>query len=190
MRKTLSKEQGSYTIEAILMMSTLLVILFLLCFSFMLMYQRVLLTKTASSLAQRAAKEWHQQQGLAHHVTELAPDSKTRVQTVEGEALTQLDKTIKKPERTTVEVQYHRGLITQEITVAIAQEVAVPLGQLKRFFMGKNTVTLTVEERVIIAEPAEFIRNTDLLVECAERVGKKVNLSEFWAKRQGKTGSG
>ena len=75
-------KKGSYTIEAIFILSTLLVIVFLLCFSFMLMYHRVLLTKTASLIAQQAAKEWHNDQELYHHITELAQGSKTMVQTV------------------------------------------------------------------------------------------------------------
>lgn len=219
MREILRKTKGSYTIEAILIMSTLLFVLFLLCFSFMLMYHQVLLTKTASFLAQQAAKEWHQNQGLYHHVTELAQGSKTIVHTVEGdlaasigqqrgaattsaegvvgkcqviqkEALAQLYKTIKKPERTTVEVQYNSGLMTQEIKVMLTQEVAVPLGQLKKFFAGKDTVMLTAEEKVMITEPTEFIRNADLLVECAERIGEKVDLSALLAKIKGKTGAG
>ncbi|MGI6588685.1 MAG: hypothetical protein ACOX2N_07960 [Peptococcia bacterium] len=205
--------KGSYTIEAILILSTLLIILFLLCFSFMMMYHRVLLTKTASFVAQQAAKEWHREQGLYHRVMELAQGSKTFVQTVEGdltvsvgkretgmvsgqgvagkcqaiqkEVLVQLYKTIKKPKRTTVEVQYNSGLIAPEVKVVIIQEVAVPFGQLKKFFSGKDTVILMAEEKVIITEPAEFIRNADLLVECAERAGHKVNLSDFRAKLAG-----
>jgi len=218
MRKILAKisndKKGSYTIEAIFILSTLLVIVFLLCFSFMLMYHRVLLNKTASLLAQQAAKEWHYGEELYHHVTELAHGSKTIVQTVEGDltaeivqmsavtnppkgvtqkckavqkaVLMQLAKTIKKPESTTVEVRYNSGLITQEITVCIRQEMAVPFGQLKRFFSGQDTILLSVEEKVIVTEPAEFIRNVDLLLECKERIGDKVNLNELLGKFKGK----
>ncbi len=205
--------KGSYTIEDILIMSILLLILFLLCFSFMLMYHRVLLTKTASFVAQQAVKEWHHEQGLYHRVTELAQGTKTFVQTVEGdlaasmeprevgvvsgagiagkcqviqkEVWAQLYKTIKKPQQTTVEVQYQSGLITQEIKVVIKQEVAVPFGQLKKFFFGKDTVELVAEEKAILAEPAEFIRNADLLIEWAERAGHKVNWSDLGAKLAG-----
>jgi hypothetical protein len=99
--------------------------------------------------------------------------------------LAQLYKTIKKPKRTTVEVQYNSGLIAPEIKVVIIQEVAIPFGQLKKFFSGKDTVILMAEEKVIITEPAEFIRNADLLVECAERVGQKVSFSDLFAKIKG-----
>ena len=180
----------------------------------MLMYHRVLLTKTASLIAQQAAKEWHNDQELYHHITELAQGSKTMVQTVEGDltaeivrmsavvepptgvtqkckviqkaVLAQLAKTIKKPESTTVEVQYNSGLFTQEITVCIKQEMTVPLGQLKRFFSGKDTVLLSAEEKVVVTEPAEFIRNVDLFLECKERIGDRVNLTELLSRLKGK----
>ena len=105
---------------------------------------------------------------------------------VQKAVLMQLAKTIKKPESTTVEVRYNSGLITQEITVCIRQEMAVPFGQLKRFFSGQDTILLSVEEKVIVTEPAEFIRNVDLLLECKERIGDKVNLNELLGKFKGK----
>jgi len=209
-----NKKKGSYTIEAIFILSTLFVIVFLLCFSFMLMYHRVLLTKTASLLVQQAAKEWHIDEELYHHVTEYVDGSKTIVETIEGDliaeiaqvstvtdppkgvtqkckavqkaVMAQLAKSIKKPESTTVEVGYKSGLLAQEITVCIKQEMAVPLGQLKRFFSGKDTVLLMAEETVIITEPAEFIRNVDLLFECKDRLGDRLSLNELLGKLKGK----
>lgn len=51
-------QQGSFTVEAVLLMSAVLFALFLLCFSFMLMYHRVLLTKAAAEIAELAANDW------------------------------------------------------------------------------------------------------------------------------------
>jgi len=158
--------KGSFTIEAILIMSTLLVIIFLLCFSFMLMYHRVLIQQTASTLAREAALVWQQEE------QKLEPQ--------------QLAKIITLPEGATVKIQYERGLITQEIQVGITQEVEIPFGLLKGFFTGQNFVLLTAEEKVLLTEPADFIRNTDLVMECVERVGQKVDLNEFFSKIKGK----
>lgn len=161
--KKIKNKQGSYTVEAILIMSTLLVVLFLLCFSFMLMYNQVLLTKSAASLAQQLSLEFQGGPGVERY-------------------LSQVDKKIQKPENIAVEVEYNSGLITQEIKVILSQEIVVPFGQLKRFFSGKDTVVLTAEERIIVTDPAEFIRNTDLVLECANRVGQKIDFSELYTK--------
>ena len=65
---------------------------------------------------------------------------------IQKAVLAQLAKTIKKPESTTVEVQYNSGLFTQEITVCIKQEMTVPLGQLKGFFREGYSPTFSRRE--------------------------------------------
>lgn len=145
-------EQGSYTVEAALIMSLLFVLLFLLCFSFMLMYKQVFLTKTAAVLARQY------QMG-------------------------QTGGAIKDTENIAVEVQKNSSLFTEEFKVTLRQEIKIPLGQLKKFFSGKETLQLSAEERAVRTRPAEFIRKTDLVLECIDRFRGDVNwgeLGELW----------
>jgi hypothetical protein len=54
----LKKNKGSITIETTLIISVVLFILIAVVFSFMLMYQKALLTKIASTIAQQGAEIW------------------------------------------------------------------------------------------------------------------------------------
>lgn len=78
------KEQGSYTIEAVLIMSAVFLTLFLLCFSFMLMYHRVLLTKAATEIAETAANDWTKETSPYYRIFELNSGGKTVEKTVTG----------------------------------------------------------------------------------------------------------
>ncbi len=77
-------EQGSYTIEAILIMSAVFLSLFLLCFSFMLMYHRVLLTKAATEIAETAANDWTRETSPYYRIFELNSGGQTVEKTVTG----------------------------------------------------------------------------------------------------------
>lgn len=78
------EEDGSYTIEAVLLMSTVFFTLFLLCFSFMLMYQRVLLTQAATEIAEAAANDWIREASPYYRIFEINSGGKTVEKTVLG----------------------------------------------------------------------------------------------------------
>lgn len=209
----LANKRGSFTIEAIIIMSTIIFVLFLLCFSFMLMYQKMLITKTASFVAQEAADSWSQGNGLyyrisdgsasssklikgsvtAEKINEILPNKEKncntgKVERTQENAFTQLFKRMGKVEETNVEIAYNNGFILREVKVHITQEIKIPLGHLKKFFDGKSTVTLEAESIAIVTDPAEYIRDVDLAMECAVKIKEKVDFDQLLNKVKGKAG--
>lgn len=176
----------------------------------MLMYQKVLLTKTASFVAQEAADTWLQGNGLYERIfARSASSSKAikgsvntkkineilsidekggsmeKIKKAQKDVFSQLFKRLGKVEETNVEITYDNGLILQEIKVHITQEIKIPLGHLKKFFAGKGTFTLEAESKAVITDPAEYIRNVDLLMECTTKIKGKVDFDQLLNKVKG-----
>lgn len=212
-RKIIATLRGSFTIEAVLIMSAVLVAVFLLCFSFMLMYHQVLLTQAASAIAQEAAHNWTRGNTPYYRVFELAAGSQSLTETITGSldeqkiravfpasektlvekklaaiqknTFAQLFRSIKKPDKTTVEVSYQNGLILREIQIQITQEMTIPLGHLKKFFTGKKTVVLQTKSSAVVTDPAEMIRDLDLALEYATKVNEKLDFNRLLCKVTG-----
>lgn len=210
-KNLLANKRGSFTIEAIIIMSTIILVLFLLCFSFMMMYQKMLITKTASFVAQEAADSWPQGNGLyyrisdgsvsssksikgsvsAEKINEILPNKEKscntgKVERAQKNAFAQLFKRMGEVEETNVEIAYNNGFILREVKVHITQEIKIPLGHLKKFFDGKSTVTLEAESIAIVTDPAEYIRDVDLAMECAVKIKEKVDFDQLLNKVKGK----
>lgn len=194
MRDIYKECRGSYTIEAVLIMSTLILVLSLMILSFMLIYHQVLLNKTAAQAAQQAAAAWvrggtgeglyyrllndsimgehfHSSQAVvSQDLKSQAPGIQVQVgdrildekfAAIERTVFAGLVRTIKKPRLTQVDVRYKNRILSRQLKVTVSQEMKIPFGQLKRFFDGKETITLTSSAVAEVTEPAEFIRNID-----------------------------
>ena len=207
-------QQGSFAVEAVLLMSAVLIALFLLCFSFMLMYHRVLLTKAAAEIAELAANDWTRENNPYYRVFEIIGGEKAVEKTIAGaidqkklqgafpeaqitpvgveqmlavvlkNTFPQLVRWLREPEKTTVKVSYQGGLILRKIQVEITQEVRIPFGRWKKLFDGKATATLYAESSAVITEPAEMIRNVDLAIEYASKAKEKFDFSALMGKVQ------
>jgi hypothetical protein len=211
-RHTCRNEQGSYTVEAVIIMSIVFFAVFLLCFSFMLMYHRVLLTKAAHEIAEQAANEWTRGSSPYYRIFEINSNGRFVEKTIEGaldaeklresfrheEKITNaveeklalmLKKTfpkllrwIKEPQKTTVKISFENGLIMQKVFVEITQEMKIPFGQLKKVFDGKAEAVLQAQSTAVITDPAETIRNADLVMEYATKVNEKLDFAKLVEK--------
>jgi len=211
-RRTCGNEQGSFTVEAVIIMSAVFFAVFLLCFSFMLMYQRVLLTKAAHEIAEQAANEWTRGSSPYYRIFEITSKGRVVEKTIEGaleaeklrEAFAQGDQVrdavekkltvmlkntfpqllrwIKEPQKTTVKISFENGLIVQKVLVEITQEMKIPFGQLKKVFDGKAEAVLQAQSTAVITDPAEMIRNADLVVEYASKVNQKLDYGKLLKK--------
>jgi len=203
----LQDRRGSVTIEAALVVSALLSALAVLIFSFMIMYQQVLLSRTASLAAQEAAQLWVQDNSLYYRLFAddvLAGDQEIiysgfataenggalaglsfyqrKFAQIKKLAAAPLQKTISKPQATTIKINYDNSLLTRRIHVTINQELAIPLGSLQSFFADKDTLTLTGVGRAVIAEPVGYIRNIDLALEYGTKFKEAVDLTTLRQK--------
>lgn len=201
-------KKGSTTIEALIVVSALLMALAVLIFSFMLLYQQVLLSRTASLVAQEAARLWVKENGLYYRLFEddiLSGDqaySYTSQGSVEVNELPQdvgrfyqhkfteirtlafahLNKALRKPETTTININYNNNLLTRSITVTLSQELNIPLGNIQEFFYGQDTITLTGTGSAVITDPPGYIRNIDLALEYGIKIKEAVKMPEIRSK--------
>jgi len=107
---------------------------------------------------------------------------KGKLEEAQRKAFSQLFKSIREPKKTIVVIEYDNGIILQRIKVKISQEINIPLGNIKKYFDGKKTVTLRAESTAIVADPAEYIRDVDLALEYATKAKEKVDVNEILEK--------
>jgi len=197
----LSSTRGSVTIEATLIVAALLTVLAVLIFSFLLMYNQVLLSRTASLAAQEAAWLWLEDNGLYYRLFEdnmASGDQEIVFHSSEagdmessdfpGSSFYQqkfarikqvvdkgLQKTMGRPAATIVRINYDNSILTRRIQVTITQEMPISLGRLKGFFSGKDTIALTGTGSAAINDPVGFVRNVDLALEYGSKVQDAVD---------------
>jgi hypothetical protein len=93
-----------------------------------------------------------------------------------GEALCKrIESTVLKPRNTKVRITYTNNALRGRLYVEIIQEITVPLGGIKAFFDGKDTLTLKGQSTSTVSEPDEYIRNIDLAIELSKRLGSKLD---------------
>lgn len=182
-KKCWRNERGSFTVEAALVFSVVIVCLALLCVAFMLLYHQVLLNKAASSIAQKAALMWvnSDQEELYYRIVDdsllqnktyrvvLGKESSTNEKTgslvdkklveITEVARVELDRFIINPPETTIVINYSNNIFLRELSVELTQKVKTPF----------STIMLTAQERAEIVEPVEYIRNIDLIFEYVEK---------------------
>jgi len=94
-----------------------------------------------------------------------------------GEALgNRIENTILKPKNTKVRITYTNSGLRGSISVEINQEIKIPLGGIKEFFDGKDTLTLSGQSTATVTEPDEYIRNIDLALELYKELGEELDL--------------
>ena len=90
-----------------------------------------------------------------------------------------IESTILKPESTRIRVTFNNNALRGRLIVELIQEIKVPLGGIKEFFDGKDTLTLSVQSEAAVSEPDEYIRNVDLILELSKRLGEELDLGEL-----------
>ncbi|MGE5630283.1 MAG: TadE/TadG family type IV pilus assembly protein [Caulobacteraceae bacterium] len=213
MAKLLRNNRGSYTIEASMVFTIVLLAILALMFTFAYMLQKVAIMQVASYTARQGADLWldsrkdpdnglinadKDRDSVYYRVFDnLLFQGKTFEWKLEGEkangnslpgykasliedALSRkLKSLILKPKETSISINYSNNLLKGQLTVTITQEIKVPLGGIKAFFDGKDTMTLKASAVSTIEEPAEYIRNIDLAVELSKSIESGISLEDI-----------
>lgn len=195
MKKFVRNQSGSFTVEAALVMSAVIIVLSFFILAFMLMYHKVLLTRTVIKTAREGACFWADgNQGLYYRISEsfLSDEMKSitlinnYISEIRGEkdkknptenklrliadcADNELDRGIINPIQNIVNIAYGNLFGFREIVVEMEQEIRIPLGGIKSLLSGNETFKIHSVGKSVIAEPAEYIRNLDLVLELAGR---------------------
>jgi len=90
-----------------------------------------------------------------------------------------IESTILKPESTRIRITFNNNALRGRLIVELIQEIKVPLGGIKEFFDGKDTLTLSVQSEAAVSEPDEYIRNVDIILELSKRLGEELDLGEL-----------
>ncbi|MCX8129533.1 MAG: hypothetical protein N3I35_05455 [Clostridia bacterium] len=214
--------KGSSTIETALVIWVIIIVLASLIYSFLIINQKMLLTKTAGYISQQGAAIWDDSRkdiytgaihgkGNARNMADLyyhilddslltgrkirrkldmlkktkhtggysrGSSQDQKLFRIEEALVKELSKGLLRPSATYYSIDFSNMAIQRKITVNLSQEVRIPFGRLKEVFNGKEFITLTGEGTAVIAEPEEYIRNIDLIIEYTDKSGVLTNISE------------
>ncbi len=169
--------RGSFTLEAALVIPLIISVFILLVFALFVQYHRVLLTRTATLIAQETAYAWGEMEApllftdaalFSEKVSRYAYKNGEEIdahQKNESGIIQEIYRSISRkfilPEVTTVEVHYKNWLLYRRVKVLMVQDVAIPLGW---------HIMLKAEAQSGIYQPAQYIRNLDVLWEFTDRL--------------------
>jgi hypothetical protein len=101
---------------------------------------------------------------------------------IQYEINSRLSGCILKPKTTYVRIEHYESFLKGRITVSLKQEISIPLGFIKEWFDGKDTITLEAEYTSSVVEPSEYIRNMDLVIEYSKKIKEGLNVNEVLEK--------
>lgn len=189
----MKKQRGSYTVEAVIVMSTIIFIIFAIISAFLLLYQNAVIYYVASAAAQEGAVMWTSEarnldgkgnRNVYYRVGELGSggrveEKKADVKKWAEEALVSLTpNTLIGSGAETVEVEFHNYVARQELEVRITKEIDIPFKEIAQYF--SEDLDLHVSVKASLAEPAELIRNVDYGIELSR---------ELWSVVKDKVGT-
>lgn len=183
------REKASTTLEAIIIMPTILFIIFAIFFAFQLMYQHVIIEYAASFGATRGAMMWDYESGGVDFIGGSVGD-KVGIyynldQMLSGEGIDERRTMIREQTKkivdsltvfggdVKVEAEYEGKLIGRTLTVTVRQDVAIPFDALLTYF-NEGDMELRAQSTASLYDPDEYIRNIDYIYELASSIADEV----------------
>lgn len=179
------REKGSFTVEATIVMTTILFILFAIVSSFLLLYQNAVLYYVASQAAQQGAVMWTDtsldldgvahganSQGVYYRIGELFSANQEKTEKIQQWAQAQLRKrmpgTLVGSGAERVNVTFQNTFFQRFVTVEITKEIDIPFAQIAQYF--SDDLDLHISVTAAVSEPAEYIRNIDYGIALSQEV--------------------
>ena len=186
----MKKKRGSFTLEAVIVMSTIIFIIFAIVSAFLLLYQNAVMYYVATQAAQEGAVMWadtahdldgnvsgKDDQKLYYRITELLGGNGTKTGKIKSWAQQKMKKMVPRTligsGAESVEVEFHDYVVQRVVEVRITKDINIPFKEIVQYF-GKDT-KMTVHAKASVSEPAEFIRNVDYGYEIVTALWKKVS---------------
>lgn len=190
-----NKSKGSYTIEAVIVMSSVLMAIFAVFYSFTLMYQNVVIMYAASYGAQQGAMAWENtgididgksreyNEALYDRILEIGGGGhmSEKKNNIEQCVREKLKMGIFNVNKINVKVDVNNNILQRKITVEVSQDVPILLSGIVKYF-GGDTMMLHAKTSAVIDDPAEYIRNLDYVMEWVKRGMEKAEETEFGSK--------
>ena len=179
------KVKGAFTLEATIVISSILIILCAVFYAFMLLYQNAVISYSASYAASEGAKSWvENREGDRYwRLKEFGTiTSGSKINEVKAIAENCLKKGVIAGAGNNVNVVFENSFGMRKITVEISQDLNVPFAGIAKYFNDGETLKLKAKASANVAEPTEYIRNIDYGVEwvstisswIGEKIGDKL----------------
>ena len=189
------REKASTTIEAAIVMSTLLFIIFAIISAFLLLYQNAVMEYVATQAAQQGAVYWtdtsvqmdgsrsgkDDSNGLYYRIGEMSGGNSAKCAHIkkwaEDKMKSMIPRSIVGSGAEQVNVTFKSGLMQRYVIVEIKKEVNIPFASIMQYF--NDDLNMRVKVQASVSEPAEYIRTLDFAY---------VTLSDAWKAISGKLG--
>lgn len=183
-----NSNRGSFTIEASIIFSTIILVCISLIYIAALLYQEAYLQSCATKAAQKAAAIYSDSSKDmylgAKYISDMKEkdlygslfdtDRKEKEQKIKGYLMNQIDAfSILKAGEPTVTVKTENRILYKKVNVSLNQHYKIPLGEMLKTFGFSSTFVLKAEAEAVVNNPVEFIRNTDFLIDTTNEVLSK-----------------
>lgn len=178
----MKKRPGSYTLEAVIVMTSVIFVIFAIISAFLLLYQNAVMYAVATQAAQEGAIMWtdnahtmeggysgEDTQGHYYRLGELFSGNKSKCKIIQSWAEKKLGEmtpnTLIGSGKETVNVTFQNYVVRRVIEVEITKEIDIPFKEIAQYF-GQD-LDMRVVVRASCSESAEYIRNIDYGLELA-----------------------
>ncbi len=186
--------KSSFTLEAVIVMSAILLILCAVLYAFMLLYQNIVTVYAANYAAQQGAVNWinsgidmetgegKYKEEIYYRIAEFAETKtvKNKKAKIEDMVKEKLKSGILSPKKSDIKVEFKNYVVQRQVQVEITQELPIPFSGIIQFFGGGKPFEISTKAVAVVPEPAEYIRNIDYIGEIAtsllDWVKEKLNL--------------
>ena len=203
----MKKEQGVYTTEAVIVMSTIIFIIFAIIMAFLLIYQNAVMYYVATQAAQEGAVMWTDPTRTLdgtgggegdrslnyyyHRIGEFfggggISENKAKISNWAKQKLKELTpNTIVGSGAETVKVEFHNYVMVRIVEVSITKEIDIPFKEIARYFSADLDMSVTA--KATVADAPEYIRNVDYGMELAGEIWKLVSgkLGDLFSANKG-----
>lgn len=192
-RQLRRNRNGSFTVEAAILMPIVILTIVALIYMCLLLYQQVCIQTVAEKAVQRGAAVWSSN----HKDMYISKISKNDMENCDPywRYLESGDQKQKKVDKIKdyIKLQINRYnvlnsstpsvitleddtdyLIYKKLKVTITQNYRLPIGRMLTSFGLKADFPVTVHTEAVVNEPTEFIRNTDFIIDTGKEIDRKI----------------
>lgn len=178
-------EKGSFTVEATIVLSAVLFCIVAVVYFCLLLFQQSYLQDVADRTAERGAALWKSPAKdlfIAKLSTEGLKDINPywvffgykEGDRVEKFAQLQVNAfSLFKSSEPKITVEPVNYVVFQKLRVTVSQSYKIPGANILKSFGLKNDFTISANAEVVVQEPAEFIRNTDFVIDTGKEIDRK-----------------
>jgi flagellar basal body-associated protein FliL len=188
LEKSEKAKRGSVTVEAAIIVPIVILAILAVVYIGLLLCQKASVQSAAEMSAEAGAAAWVS--GVGEIGTNMiAPDdfekiklyrrifdsdSKTRLESIEAYAIyLSSQNELIRPKDTEADAVIKNHVLSRRIEVTVRKHYSIPLGNLLKIFGASGELTITSVASASIDDPAEFIKNTDYILDVEKEIENK-----------------